>query len=131
MLLFQALFGSDPEYSELQERRAEHEYLSLSGTNSELIFKFYITCSAFWCKEIRLQPNSHNSTINMYLNDKETHNLISMVSCNIRSTLGHVHTSPLLHVRPKIRTWYGLVERGRNVVRKNDVLKDVKVLVKF
>ena len=53
--------------------------------------------------------------------DSATHILLGILDlCNVTSTPGHVLTTSLL--RPKkikdvVRTWYGLVGRGRNVVR--------------
>ena len=46
--------------------------------------------------------------------------LSPFIACYVTSTPGHVLTTSLL--RPKkikdvVRTWYGLVGRGRNVVR--------------
>ena len=46
--------------------------------------------------------------------------IIDYTQSNVTSTPGHVLTTSLL--RPKkikdvVRTWYGLVGRGRNVVR--------------
>ena len=49
-----------------------------------------------------------------------TWSFITTLLANVTSTPGHVLTTSLL--RPKqikdvVRTWYGLVGRGRNVVR--------------
>ena len=56
----------------------------------------------------------------VYFHDKKNNQISQgMTKGHVTSTLGHVLTTSLL--RPKIkdavRTWYGLVGRGRNVLR--------------